>query len=175
MPLLIALGLIIAVFLMTVLILPFAIIFRFHYGTKRRRARVWVATLNTFFLALSAATFLISAAITSRWVPDAFSYSAAGLATGGILGLIGLVLSRWEYDRGALYYTPSRLLVLAITLVVTARIGYGLWRGWNAWRASPDDGSWIAAVGIAGSMAAGAIVVGYYLVYWAGVRSHARL
>ena len=159
MPILIALGLIVAAFAMTLLVLPFAVIFRFYYGTKRRRAREWVATLNTFFLGLSATTFLI----TGWWIQDAFSYSAAGLAAGGTLGLIGLALTRWEPDRGALYYTPSRLLVLAITLVVAARIGYSLVR-----LRGTGDWTWIA-----GSMAAGAIVVGYYFVYWAGVRSRA--
>ena len=60
-----------------------------------------------------------------------------------------------------------------MTLVVTLRIAYGFWRGWHAWRAAQDGTSWIAAIGIPGSLAAGAVVLGYYLVYWAGVRSRA--
>ncbi|HET8773934.1 MAG TPA: hypothetical protein VFP80_09095 [Thermoanaerobaculia bacterium] len=90
-----------------------------------------------------------------------------------VLGLLGLVLTRWEREGPLLFYTPSRLLVLAVTLMVTLRIAYGFWRGWHAWRAAQEGTSWIAAIGIPGSLAAGAVVIGYYLVYWAGVRSRA--
>jgi hypothetical protein len=34
--------------------------------------------------------------------------------------------------------------------------------------------SWFVAAGVAGSMAAGAVVIGYYLVYWLGVRRRWR-
>jgi hypothetical protein len=170
-PLLIALGLIVAALALTVLILPFAIVFRYHYGTKRRRARAWVATINTFSLLASVTIFMITAAVTNRWVPDALSYSAAGLAGGCLLGFLGLALTRWEREGASLIYTPSRLLVLAVTLVVAARLAYGFWRAWQTWRSAPGDASWLAAIGVPGTMAAGAIVLGYYLVYWAGVRS----
>ena len=173
MPLVIALALIVAAFVFAVVMLPFALFFRYRYGTRRRRARVWVATINAVSLAISATIFMISAAITTRWVPYSFSSAAFGLACGALLGLLGLVLTRWERDGAWLFYTPSRLLVLGVTLVVTARIAYGFWRGWHTWRAAQDGTSWIAAIGIPGSLAAGAVVVGYYLVYWAGVRSRA--
>jgi hypothetical protein len=173
MPLLIALALIVAAFVFAVVMLPFALVFRYRYGTRRRRARVWVATLNAGSLAISATMVLISAAITTRYVPASFSFATFGLACGATLGLVGLVLTRWERDGPSLFYTPSRLLVLAVTLVVTARIAYGFWRGWHTWRAAQEGTSWIAAIGIPGSLAAGAVVIGYYLVYWAGVRSRA--
>ncbi|HVS32015.1 MAG TPA: hypothetical protein VMS98_11225 [Thermoanaerobaculia bacterium] len=173
MPLLLALGLILIVFVVTAVIVPFAIVFRYRFGTKRRRARMWVATLNVFSLAGSAAIYSLTAALTGRWVPDALSYALAGLAAGGVLGLLGLALSRWERERDALYYTPSRLLVLAISIVVTARLAYGLWRASTAWRSTGGAELWVAEAGIGGSIAAGAVVVGYYLVYWAGVRSRA--
>jgi hypothetical protein len=68
--------------------------------------------------------------------------------------------------------------VLTITLVVTARLLYGFWRSWHAWHSTPGDASWLAASGAAGSLAAGALVLGYYLTYWAGVwrriRRHRR-
>jgi len=174
MPLLIALALIVAAFVLAVVMLPFALFFRYRAGTRRRRARVWVATLNAASLAVSATIFLISIAITTRFIPYSFSSGTFGLACGAILGLLGLVLTRWERDGQSLFYTPSRLLVLAVTLVVTLRIAYGFWRGWQAWRAAQDGTSWIAAIGIPGSLAAAGVVIGYYLVYWAGVRSRAR-
>ena len=64
------------------------------------------------------------------------------------------------------------ILMLLVTLVVTARVVYGFWRSWHAWNAGVD--SWGAAFGIAQSMAAGAVVLGYYLVYWIGVRRQFR-
>jgi hypothetical protein len=173
MPLLLALVLIVAAFVFAVVMLPFTLFFRYRYGTRRRRARVWVATLNAVSLGISATIFLISAAITTRFVESSFTFATAGLACGAILGLLGLVLTRWERDGQSLFYTPSRLLVLAVTLVVTLRIAYGFWRGWHTWRAAQEGTSWIAAIGIPGSLAAGAVVIGYYLVYWAGVRSRA--
>lgn len=107
--------------------------------------------------------------MTSFWVPNALRYSVMGLAGGGLLGIVGLWLSRWEHAPQSLHYTPNRWLVLAITLVVTSRMVYGLWRGWQAWGSTPDKSSWLAAAGAAGSLAAGAVVLGYYLVYWAGI------
>ncbi len=173
MPLLIALAVIVAAFVFALVMLPFALVIRYRYGTRRRRARAWVATINAVSLAISATIFMISAAITTRWVPYSFSYAAFGLACGAILGLLGLMTTRWERESASLFYTPNRLLVLGVTLIVTLRIAYGFWRGWQTWRAAQDGTSWIAAIGIPGSLAAGAVVIGYYLVYWAGVRSRA--
>jgi hypothetical protein len=51
---------------------------------------------------------------------------------------------------------------------------YGLWRVWHAWRAAGVNDSWLAAAGIAGSMAVGAVVIGYYLIYSVGVRWRLR-
>ena len=158
-------------FLATVALLPLSLFMRYRAGTARRLARRWVATLNAVMLALSIAFFLVAAAITNVWVPDAFVHAIVGLVIGGVLGVLGLLLSRWERRPTALYYTPNRWLVLAITLVVSARLLNGMWRGWHAWSAGPGDQSWLAAAGAAGSLAAGAIVLGYYFVYWAGVRS----
>lgn len=170
MPILIAIVVILAALALTALLLPFAIVFRYRAGTKRRRARGWIATANLISLVISAMIFMATAAITNGWVPHALAYSTAGLAAGGLLGLLGLVVTRWEPEGPSLFYKPSRILVLTISLVVTARLCYGLWRGWQAWQTSPDQASWLAAVGVAGSMGVGAVVLGYYLVYWAGLR-----
>jgi hypothetical protein len=113
---------------------------------------------------------LMVAGLTSVWVPHAFRYTLFGLLVGCVLGLLGLALTRWEAEPRSLHYTPSRALVLTLTLVVVARIVYGLVRAWQAWRATPDDASWLAEAGAAGSLAAGAVVLGYYLAYWTGVR-----
>ena len=170
MPLLFVLGAFVLVILAAIVLVPVSLVQRYRVGTARRQARGWFVTLNFVGVLLSVVIFLTGAAVTNVWVPDAFTYTLAGLGGGCALGLIGLLLTRWEVTPRSLYYTPNRWLVLAITLVVTARIAYGFWRTWQAWRAAAGDTSWIAASGVAGSLAAGAVVLGYYLAYWFGVR-----
>lgn len=164
----------ILVVLATIALMPLAIVQRFRTGTTRRPARGWVATLNLVAITLSVALFLAGALVTSRWIPEALAYTLAGLGAGCVLGLLGTALTRWEYAAGRLQYTPNRWLVLTITLVVTARVAYGFWRTWEAWRASVENMAWIAASGVAGSMSGGAAVLGYYFIFWAGVRAGLR-
>jgi hypothetical protein len=164
----------ILVVLALIALVPISLIQRYRMGTARQRARGWLASINLAGLSLSAIMFLAGAAVTNMWVPHALSYTAAGLACGCALGIIGLWLTRWEPAPGSLHYTPNRALVLAITLVVTARLIYGFWRGVNAWRAGVEGASWFGAAGVAGSMAAGAVVLGYYLAYWIGIRRRFR-
>jgi hypothetical protein len=161
--------------LAVVALVPFSIVQRYRMGTSRQRARGWLTTINLAGIALSAILFLAGAAVTTVWVPHAFTYTAAGLVVGCVLGFIGLWLTRWEPAPGSLHYTPNRWLVLGITLVVTARLIYGFWRGLHTWRAGVEGASWLGAAGIPGSMAAGAVVLGYYLAYWVGVRRRLKL
>jgi hypothetical protein len=169
LPLLILLALIVLVAL-----IPLALVQRYRIGTSRQRARGWLATINSAGIALSGVFLLTSAAVTTWWVPWTLTYTATGLAAGAALGLVGLWLTKWERSTDALYYTPNRLLVLGVLLVVAARLAYGVWNGWQRWRAGMEGESWFVAAGIAGSMAAGAVVIGYYLVYWIGVRRRHR-
>jgi hypothetical protein len=157
-----------------VLSMPLLLVLRYRAGTMRRRGRRWAATINLVSLLISATLFLWVAAITTLWVPKAFTYSLAGVAGGCVLGLVGLAVTRWEPTPQGLYFTPNRWLVLLLTLAVTARLLYGLWRIWHAWRAAGANDSWLAAAGIAGSMAVGAVVIGYYLAYSGGVRWRLR-
>ena len=157
-----------------VALIPFTIVQRYRVGTSRQRARGWLATINLAGLVLSVAFFLAGASITSYWDPRALRYSLAGLAGGLLLGLIGLQLTRWEPTRGELHYTPNKLLVLALTLVITARLAYGFWRSVHAWHLAEGDMTWVASAGVAGSLSAGAVVLGYYLAYWFGVRRRYR-
>jgi hypothetical protein len=155
--------------LFVALMMPFILLQRYRAGTARRLARPWVATLNVVAMIFSALFFLLMAGITSAWVANAFTDAAIGLAVGCVLGIIGVWASRWEATPSSLHYTPNRWLVLLITLAVTARVAYGLWRGWTTVRGNPD-GSFIAAFGVAESLGVAAIVIGYYLAYGVGLR-----
>jgi len=171
MPLLVIPLFVVALF---VIVIPLSLVQRYRMGTSRQRARGWLATLNLVGLSLSVVVFFTSAALTSIWIPHALTYSLAGFALGMLLGILGLWLTQWEQARDGLHYTPNRMLVLAIMLIVVGRIGYGIWRGVHAWRAGADDPYWLGVLGVAGSLAAGAIVLGYYFAYWFGVRRKFR-
>jgi len=164
----------VALLLAPIVLIPLSLVLRYRAGTARRQARGWVTTINLVGLAISTGLFLMGAGLTSLWVPHAFTYSLLGLLGGIALGIVGLWLSRWERAAQALHYTPNRWLVLAVTVLVTARLLYGFWRGWHTWRHAAEGTAWLAAFGVAGSMAAGAVVLGYYLSYWMGVRRRLR-
>ena len=164
----------ILIVLAVIALIPISIIQRLRLGMRRSQARGWVAALNLIAVAFSVVLFLLGAYVTSRWIPEALRYTLAGLGVGSLLGLLGTALTRWEYGEGRAYYTPNRWLVIGITLVVTARVLYGFWRTWEAWRVSVDTMTWVAASGLAASMSAGAVVLGYYAIYWAGVYARTR-
>jgi hypothetical protein len=96
------------------------------------------------------------------------------LGIGALLGLLSLVVSRWEVAPEGIYLTGNRFVVVLVSLVVVARLAYGVWRAWSLW---PGDGyaaGWLASAGVAGSMAAGAILVGHALAFWSGARFRMR-
>lgn len=175
MPIVVIVGVVLlALVAFMAVMLPLGIVLRFRAGSTRRRAWGWIVSLNLFASAISSTMLLVTAAISNRWIPDAFRYTLTGFAIGFLLGAVGLLLSRWESTHAGLHYTPNRWLILLITLVVTSRILYGFWRAWDAWRTTGGDESWLAASGAAGSMAAGAAVLGYYVIYWAGLSRKVR-
>ena len=169
-PLLLVLGAFLFVILAAIVLMPLSLIQRYRVGTARRLARGWMAVVNLVGISISVILFLSGAAVTSYWVPDVLRYTVMGLLAGGALGVVGLAITRWEPGVRGLYYTPNRWLVLAITLTVTARVLYGFWRSIQAWRSGLSGGSWFIESGVAGSLAAGAVVLGYYFVYWLGLR-----
>ena len=168
-----ALLIIIGVLFASVVLIPITLVQRYRAGTMRRQARVWLVTLNVVGISLSIVLFLISAALTNIWIPRALTYAAAGVLCGLLLGVLGLASTRWERVRGAVFYTPNRWLVLAITGAVAARILYGFYRMWEQWQALGGDVAWAASSGVAGSLGAGALILGYYWTFWVGVRRRA--
>jgi hypothetical protein len=163
-----------AVLVLAVALVPVSLVMRLRTGTARRRGRRWLATVNVAGFAFSIGMFVFVAAVTSTWAPGAFTYALLGLAGGAALGLLGYWLTRWEATPQGIYYTPNAILVVTLTLVITGRILYGIWRGWQAWGAVAGDRTWLAEAGVAGSMGVGAVVLGYYFIYWALVRWRLR-
>ena len=149
---------------------PVMLVQRYRIGTARRLARPWMATFGLVMMAGSTIFFLAGAGATSFWIQDAFAGALAGVAAGALVGLVGLAVTKWEPTPHSLHYTPNRWLVLLVTFVVSARLLYGLYRSWLVARAGVDGTSVITAFGIPESLAAGGIVIGYYLAYGAGLR-----
>jgi hypothetical protein len=155
-------------------LMPLILLQRYRTGTARRQARAWVTAVSLVGLAVSAVCFLTAAAVTTIWLPGAFRAALAGMGIGCVLGVVGLALTRWEFTPRSLHYTPNRLLVLVITLMVSARLLYGMWRSWAVARAGFNADTAAEAFGIPASLAAGAVVVGYYLFYTAGLHWQIR-
>jgi hypothetical protein len=167
-------GLAVLVVLLIIVVVPISIVQRFRGARRRRPALGWVASLNLAAVSVSAVVLMAGAYVTGRWIPETLPFTIAGLGLGSLLGALGLALTRWEYVGGRMHYTPSWWLVTTVTLVVTARVLYGFWRSWQTWRASIDAMAWVSASGLETSMSAGAVVLGYYLVFWAGVHARVR-
>ena len=160
--------------LLLLALMPLILIQRYRVGTARRLVRPWVVGLNLLLMSLSAVLFLAGAAVTSYWVSYAFTGAALGLAVGALLGVIGLVATRWEPTAATFHYTPNRWLVLIVTFAVTVRVVYGLWRSWTLARAGASGGPVVLAFGIPESLAVGGMVIGYYVMYAVGVRRRLR-
>ena len=145
---------------------------RYRAGTARRQARRWVASLNVWVTSFSALFFLSFTLLLSFWVGSAFRFALIGMAFGGILGLVGLAMTRWESQPEGLFYTPSRWLALLVTFAIAARFVYGWWRATHSHSGSPLSGDqhWlIAASGTQLSVAVAAGLIAYYLIYSIGV------
>jgi hypothetical protein len=166
---LIALLLFVLVALAGVVLLSLAL--RYRAGTARRQARPWVASLNVWVTSFSALFFLSFTLLLSFWVGSAFRFALIGMCIGGILGLLGLTLTRWESRSEGLFYTPSRWLAVIIVFAIAARVVYGWWRATHSGGNASGDQHWFSTVsGTQLSLAVAAGLIGYYLIYSVGVR-----
>jgi len=167
----ILLGLLLFVLLALAGVVLLSLAVRYRAGTARRQARRWVASLNVWLTSFSAVFFLSFTLLLSFWVGSAFRFALIGMACGGILGLVGLAVTRWESQPEGLFYTPSRWLALLVTLAIAARLVYGWWRATHHGSSAPGDQHWLlTASGTQLSLAVAAGLIGYYLVYSIGVR-----
>ena len=67
---------------------------RYRAGTARRQARRWVASLNVWLTSFSAVFFLSFTFLLSFWIDSAFRFALIGMGCGGILGSVGLAMTR---------------------------------------------------------------------------------
>jgi hypothetical protein len=153
-----------------------SLVLRYRAGTARRQGRRWVASLNIWLTSLSAVFFLCFTLMISFWVGTAFRFALIGMGCGGILGLLGLAMTRWEIRSERLFYTPSRWLAILVTLAIAARFIYGWWRATHSGASIASNQHWLMiASGTELSLAVAAGLIGYYLVYSVGVRLQIEL
>jgi hypothetical protein len=168
---LIILALLVFVLLALAGVVLLSLAIRYRAGTARRQARRWVASLNVWVTSFSALFFLSFTLLLSFWVGSAFRFALIGMASGGVLGLVGLAMTRWESKPEGLFYTPSRWLALLVTLAIAARFVYGWWRATHSGSPPSGDQHWlVAASGTQLSVAVAPGLIAYYLVYSIGVR-----
>src|SRR4051794_18482809 len=108
-----------------------SIALRYRAGTARRQARRWTAVMNFWATCSSAFFFLFFTFLSSFWLGHTLRFALGGMAIGGVLGFVGLALTRWEAQPEGLFYTPSRALALVITFAIAGRIAYGWWHGFH--------------------------------------------
>lgn len=169
MPLLIVPLVILLLLALWLLLLPVAVWQRYRMGKARRRAWPWLVKLNAWMLLVSLLLFLASMAVTQFWWPGAIAYAVGGVVAGLLLGGLGLWVSRFEYTPQGLYYTPNPWIVLALTLLVVARIVMGLVELWRYWRGTEALGV-LPALDHASLFAVAGLLLGYYLTYAWGLR-----
>jgi hypothetical protein len=164
-------GLLLFVLLALVGVVLLSLALRYRAGTARRQARRWVASLNVWATSFSVVFFLSFTLLLSFWVGSASQFALIGMSCGGILGLLGLAMTRWENQDEGLFYTPSRWLALIVTLAIAARFAYGWWRATHSGNGASAGQHWlITGSGTQLSLAVAAGLIGYYLVYSIGVR-----
>src|SRR5207237_6733701 len=81
---------------------------RYRAGTARRQGRRWVATMNVWMSSFSAVFFLVFAFVLAFWLGPTLRFALTGMCFGGLLGLLGLLLTRWESQPDGLFYSPRR-------------------------------------------------------------------
>lgn len=169
MPLLLLLPLLLlGVLALWALLLPVALVQRYRRGRLRRRLQPLAVRINAWLLLASAPLFVAGAWIGSYWVTGAVVHALGGLGAGIALGVLGLALSRFEATPRGWYWTPPAWLVLALTVLVAARIAWGIAGAWQRWHgAVPGVGPWAQQAGV---FAAGGVLLGYALAQAWGLK-----
>lgn len=171
MPLILLLPLLVAgLFALWVVLLPFTILQRYRLGRARRRVQPWFVRINAWLMVLSAGVFLAVAALVEPWIPGALRDGLAGLAIGATVGLLGMRLDRFESTRAGLFRTPNRWLLMAMTLLLAARVVTGLLLAWGDGTATGALG-WITRGWLLG---VGGVLLGHALVTTWGLRDRLR-
>jgi len=171
MPLLLLLPLlVVCIVALVIALLPLSLWQRYRRGHSRRRAVGWAVGVNAWGALVAVMLFAISAGVSTFWIAGAFTHAALGVGAGIVVGLVGLWLTHFEHDGTQVHYTPNRVLVLLLTLLVAGRIALGFWQ--LAHVAAVRGDAWILQH--ASLFAFGGLLIGYATTYAWGVRFRVR-
>ena len=175
MPLLLLPALLLLLLAGLLLLWPLALWQRYRSGRAWRRAHPAWVTLNLAGLLLSTGLFMGGALAVAFWVEGAAWNAGAGLLAGLATGALGLRLARFDAGGGQLHYAGNAWLVLALTLLVAARVALAGWQAWHrAWEGVPAPVPWPWLAQPASLWAVGGLLMGYHLAFAAGLRRKLR-
>ncbi len=143
------------------------IVWRMLSRVRRMVGRQRATTMRPWFTVVLFPLLLVALGVVALVNPPALAALVAGAIGGGVLGVLGLRLTRFESTTEGRFYTPNPYLGVALSLLFIARIG---WRYLQLYGATPEamgqppDFSrsplTLAIFGLLG---------GYYTVYAAGM------
>ena len=124
---------------------------------------------------LTVAGGLIGASSATRGV-EMLAALAAGLACGAALGYVGLRHTRFEVTPEGRFYTPHTYIGLAVTLLFLGRLAYRFLylAGGAHGTFAPDPNVAAAYQRSPLTLAIFAVLIGYYLLFYAGVLRRTR-
>ncbi len=107
---------------------------------------------------------------------DVLGILVAGVACGAVLGYFGLRHTKFEVSSEGRFYTPHTYIGLAVTAVFLARVLYRFLGLYNGLVPGPAPGEDLAAIYRHNPFTLAVIgaLVGYYVLYYAGVLQRTR-
>jgi len=150
-------------------LVPLAARQAYRVGSARNPEGAWASTVLVASFVVAAAA-LAGAVELGRLASKAQTAVLGAMAIGVLVGLLAYTLSTWQNHRGIVYFHPNQRVSLVVVAVTLLRVAYGLWRIYATPGAAAPDRRWMASVGIAGTLAAAALLTGYGLGFWGAVR-----
>jgi hypothetical protein len=151
-------------------LVPLAVRQPYRVGVARHPQGAWASTVLAISFVVAAMALMGLATELGRLAPKAQPAVLGAFGIGVLVGLLAYTLSTWQNHRGVVYFHPNQRVTLVIASLTMLRIAYGLWRIWSASGVASVDRRWMASVGMAGTLAAAALLTGYGLGFWGAVR-----
>ena len=143
------------------------IVWRMLSRVRRMVGRQRATTRRPWFTVVLFPLLLVALGVVALVNPPALMALVAGAVGGGVLGVVGLRLTRFESTPEGRFYTPNAYLGVALSLLFIGRVG---WRYMQLYGASPEAMSQPPDVSRSPlTLAIFGLLAGYYTVYAAGL------
>ena len=156
-------------------LVAFLVYRRLRRNFGRQPVRAGRLSVRTIFLAVVAGFLLMAGFIGGGSSMSGWGV-LAGLAAGGVLGVVGMRMTQFETVDGSHWYTPHPGIGLALTALMLGRLAYRF----VAVRATAVAVAASDASGLANlqrsplTLAIAGLLIGYYLAYNVGLLRMAR-